>query len=288
MSSALQKQDVLIECLPYIHRFEGKTLVIKYGGAAMENVALKASFAQDVTLLKKIGVSIVVVHGGGKEINELAHRLQIPTRFINGQRYTDARMLEVVQMVLAGSVNKEIVREINLCHGSAVGLSGIDGSLLRATRYQEADLGLVGTVTGVNTDFLNQLLTHKHIPVIAPLGVDSEGVVYNINADAASGAVAGALRAAKLVYLSDVEGIYAEGKLLHSLTQRDAQQLLSQGVVTDGMIPKLTSALDALNAGVNKAHVIDGRIPHALLLEVFTDEGVGTEVIREPIIDELS
>ncbi|HEY4644371.1 MAG TPA: acetylglutamate kinase, partial [Bacteroidota bacterium] len=203
MESKVRKQDVLIECLPYIHKFEGKVLVIKYGGAAMEKDDLKASFAQDVTLLKKIGVSVVVVHGGGKEISALADKLKIPTRFVDGQRYTDEQTLEVVQMVLAGTLNKEIVREINRVNGSAVGLSGIDASLLRAAPYQDADLGLVGTVTGVNTDFLHHLLAKKYLPVIAPLGVDAEGVIYNINADAAAGAVAGALRAAKLIYLSD-------------------------------------------------------------------------------------
>lgn len=286
MSPNLQKEDVLIECLPYIHKFEGKILVIKYGGAAMENEALKASFAQDVTLLKKIGVSIVVIHGGGKEINALASRLQLPSHFVNGQRYTDRPMLEVVQMVLAGTINTEIVRNINLCRGSAVGLSGVDASLIRATQYQETDLGLVGTVVGVNADFLHHLLTHKYMPVIAPLGVDPEGVIYNVNSDFAAGAIAAALRAVKLIFLSDVEGVYAQGKLLHSLTQHDARQLLSQGIITDGMIPKLTSALDALNAGVNKVHIIDGRIPHALLLEIFTDEGVGTEIVHAPILDE--
>jgi acetylglutamate kinase len=276
------KTEVLIEALPYIQQYEQKTFVIKYGGAAMVDEQLKDTFAQDVTLLKKIGVRIVIVHGGGKEVTDIAAKLGIASRFVDGQRYTDPEMMEVVQMVLAGKTNKEIVARINQQDGDAVGLCGIDDRLLLVRKHTEGgvDLGLVGDIVRVNTSFLHLLLTHGTMPVIAPVGVDTEGQVYNINADIAAGSIAAALQAEKLVYLSDVEGVMANGELVHSLDRAHAAALVEQGVISTGMVPKIRSAFGALDAGVNKVHIIDGRVKHSLLLEIFTNEGVGTEVVH--------
>jgi acetylglutamate kinase len=277
------KTEVLIEALPYISRYEGKTFVIKYGGAAMVDDDLKETFAQDVTLLKKIGVKVAIVHGGGKEVTDIAGRLGITSRFVDGQRYTDAEMMEVVQMVLAGKTNKDIVVRINQHDGDAVGLCGIDANVLRVEKFQEngRDLGLVGKITGVNTDYLNLLLTNGIMPVIAPVGVDDRWQVYNINADLAAGALAAALQAEKLVYLSDVEGVMVDGTLVHSMKEHEAEELIDSGVISNGMIPKIRSAFDALDANVNKVHMIDGRVKHSLLLEIFTDTGIGTELVHD-------
>lgn len=276
----LRKEDVLVEALPYIQQFERTTFVIKYGGAAMEEEGLKQSVAQDVTLLRKIGIDIVVVHGGGKEITALAQQLNIRTTFVDGQRYTDEQTRDVVQMVLAGLLNKDIVRRINMHNGNAIGLSGIDAKLLGARRYGEGELGFVGEVTSVNAAFLRSLLQDGCLPVIAPLGVDEEGIVYNINADIAAAEIAKALGARKLIYLTDVEGIRVGDELVNCLTQADAEGLIAKRVINGGMIPKVESALSALNMGVNKVHIIDGRKPHALLLEIFTTEGIGTEIVN--------
>jgi acetylglutamate kinase len=277
-----QKTEVLIEALPYIQQYEQKTFVIKYGGAAMVDEQLKDTFAQDVTLLKKIGVRIVIVHGGGKEVTDIAAKLGIASRFVDGQRYTDPEMMAVVQMVLAGKTNKEIVARINQQEGDAVGLCGIDDRLLLVRKHTEGgvDLGLVGEIVRVNTEFLNLLFTHGTMPVIAPVGVDTSGQVYNVNADIAAGSIAAALQAEKLVYLSDVEGVMAGGELVHSLDRAHAAALVDEGVISSGMLPKIRSAFGALDAGVNKVHIIDGRVKHSLLLEIFTNEGVGTEVVH--------
>jgi acetylglutamate kinase len=280
MTSIGTKTEILIEALPYIQRYERKTFVIKYGGAAMIDEDLKATFAQDVTLLKKIGINVVIVHGGGKEVTEISDRLGIPTRFVDGQRYTDEATMEVVQMVLAGSTNKDIVARINQHEGQAVGLCGIDANLLRVQRYTEKDLGLVGEVVNVNTEFINLLLNNTLMPVLAPIGVDEHGQVHNINADVAAASVAAALQAEKLVYLSDVEGVLANGMLIDSIEQDEANHLIETRIISNGMIPKIRSAFNALDAGVNKVHLIDGRIQHSLLLEIFTAEGVGTELLR--------
>jgi len=276
------KTEVLIEALPYIQQYEQKTFVIKYGGAAMVDEQLKDAFAQDVTLLKKIGIRIVIVHGGGKEVTDIAAKLGIASRFVDGQRYTDTEMMEVVQMVLAGKTNKEIVARINQQDGEAVGLCGIDDRLLLVRKHTEGgvDLGLVGDIVRVNTAFLNLLFTHGTMPVIAPVGVDTSGQVYNVNADIAAGSIAAALQAEKLVYLSDVEGVMAGGELVHSLDRARAALLVDEGVISSGMLPKIRSAFGALDAGVNKVHIIDGRVKHSLLLEIFTNEGVGTEVVH--------
>lgn len=276
-----KKEDVLIEALPYIQQFEDKTFVIKYGGAVMEDEQLKSMVAQDVTLLRKIGINIVVVHGGGKEITSISSKLNIETKFVNGQRYTDESTRDVVQMVLAGSINKDIVRRINVHGGRAVGVSGIDAGLVTVKKYQQQDLGLVGEVVDVNAAFIKNLLRDGYLPVIAPIGVDEQGTVYNVNADIAAGPIAAALGAAKLVYLTDIEGVKTKNGLAPHLSQTEAEKYIADGTISGGMIPKVESALSALESGVQKVHIIDGRVEHALLLEIFTQEGIGTEIVSE-------
>jgi acetylglutamate kinase len=275
-----RKEDVLIEALPYIQQFEKTTFVIKYGGAVMQDEELKASVAQDVTLLRKIGIEVVVVHGGGKEITTMANRLAIETKFVNGQRYTDENMRDIVQMVLAGSINKDIVRRINIHGGRAVGVSGIDANLITVKKSNDL-LGLVGDVTDVNGSFIRNLLNDGYLPVIAPIGVDENGTVYNVNADIAAGPIAASLNATKLVYMTDIEGVKVNGQLVSHLTGTDAENYIKNKVIVGGMIPKVESALAALDSGVQKIHIIDGRVPHALLLEIFTKEGIGTEIVPE-------
>ncbi|MEW6702811.1 MAG: acetylglutamate kinase [Bacteroidota bacterium] len=275
------KEEVLIEALPYIQQFEKKTFVIKYGGAVMEEGELKAMVAQDVTLLRKIGIDIVVVHGGGKEITSLADKLDIKTEFVNGQRYTDEDTRDVVQMVLAGLINKDIVRRINIHGGRAVGISGIDAGMVSVKKYEREELGFVGEVVNVNRTLIKNLLKDGYLPVIAPIGVDDNGTVYNVNADIAAGSIAGALEASKLVYMTDIEGVKANDELISHLTREDAVKFIRDGIISGGMIPKVESALSAIDAGVQKIHIVDGRIPHALLLEIFTKEGIGTEIVGE-------
>ncbi|MEX0602682.1 MAG: acetylglutamate kinase [Bacteroidota bacterium] len=284
MLRSTTKEEVLIEALPYIQTYEGKTFVIKYGGAAMTDEQLKLTFAKDVTLLRKIGINIVIVHGGGKEITATAARLGIETRFVNGQRTTDAAMIDVVLMVLAGSINKEIVNLVTSNGGNAVGLCGVDNGLLKARKHlvNGVDLGQVGEIVSVNVPFLNLLLQNGMMPVVAPVGVGNEGEIYNVNADLAASAVATAMKAEKLVYLSDVEGILVGNTLVSTLTKSEAETMIGQGSIFGGMIPKVTSAFRTLDAGVQKVHIIDGRVKHSLLLEIFTDEGVGTQMIHEP------
>ena len=282
IASLSAKTEVLIEALPYISRYEGKTFVVKYGGAAQTDDELKETFAQDVTLLTKIGIRVVIVHGGGKEVTEVAGKLGLESRFIDGQRYTDAAMMDVVQMVLAGKTNKDIVGRINRHDGNAVGLSGVDANLLRVRKYEEGgvDLGFVGEICGVNVHHLTMLLKNGIMPVIAPVGVSGEGEAYNVNADVAASAVAAALEAEKLVFLSDVEGVMAGGALVPSMDQDKADRMMATRIISNGMVPKIRSAFTALNAGVNKVHLIDGRIKHSLLLEIFTDMGIGTELVH--------
>lgn len=277
------KEEILTSALPYIQRYEGKTFVIKYGGAAMTDAALKESFAKDVTLLKKIGINVVIVHGGGNSVTDLAARLGTESRFVGGQRYTDEAMLKNVVMTLVGTVNTEVVGLINRNSGNAVGLSGIDNNLITAKKYAPKgyDLGLVGEVESVNVTFLNTLIASGIIPVIAPIGVSTSGEVYNINADIAASGIAQALGAEKLFFLSDTEGVLVNGELVPTLTNARAQQLIKQGVITGGMIPKVHAAFEALANGVQKVHLINGATNHSLLLEIFTHEGVGTQIIRE-------
>jgi ornithine carbamoyltransferase len=283
MTQTKTKEEVLIGALPYMQRYEGKTFVIKYGGAAMTEDGLKESFAQDVTLLRKIGINIVIIHGGGKEITELSKRLGNETHFVGGHRYTNKETLKTVMMLLGGTINKEIAGLITRSGGNAIGLCGVDNSLLKARKYEPkgVDIGLVGEVESVNTEFLNMLLANSTMPVIAPLGVSNSGEVFNINADVAAAAIASALGAEKLFFLSDTEGVLLDGELIPTLTNARAQQYIKQGVIHGGMIPKVSAAFDALSKGVKKVHLIDGRAPHSLLLEIFTNEGVGTQIIRE-------
>ncbi len=287
------KEEILTSALPYIQRYEGKTFVIKYGGAAMTEASpygsghqgegLKESFAKDVTLLKKIGINVVIVHGGGNAVTDIAKRLGMESRFVGGQRYTDTATLETVVMTLAGSVNKEVVALVNRAGGNAVGLCGIDNNLITAKKFAPKgyDLGLVGEVEQVNVDWLNKLIASGVMPVIAPIGVSAEGEVYNINADIAASAIAQKLGAEKLFFLTDTEGVMLEGELVPTLTNARAQQLIKQKVITGGMIPKVNAAFEALANGVNKVHLINGAAKHSLLLEIFTHEGVGTQIIRE-------
>ncbi|MGQ9805170.1 MAG: acetylglutamate kinase [Chlorobiales bacterium] len=277
----MTKEEVLIEALPYIQTYEGKTFVIKFGGAVMVDENLKHTFAKDVTMLKKLGIHIVVVHGGGKEITKIADAFGIETKFINGLRYTDEKMLEAVVMGLC-SLNKEVTSLITKNGGNGIGLCGTDAALIKTKRLQgEVDLGFVGEVTSVNTALLELLMKHEMIPVVAPIGMGEQGELYNINADAVASAIAIALKAEKLVYLSDIEGVMVDGARVPSLNKSQSNTLIAEGKIYGGMIPKVQSAFEAIESGVKKVHFIDGRIKHSLLLEVFTSDGVGTEITGE-------
>ncbi|HYD49694.1 MAG TPA: acetylglutamate kinase [Terriglobales bacterium] len=293
MEKSIAKAEVLLEALPYIRRFSGKTIVIKYGGHAMIDADLKESFGQDVALLKFIGINPVVVHGGGPQIGELLNRLGIESQFVRGMRVTDQATMDVVEMVLAGSINKEIVSLINRHGGRAVGLSGKDDGFILARRMTiddpkspkgpKLDIGMVGEVRAINPAVIDALDRSAFIPVIAPVGVGDHGESYNINADLVAGEIAEALRAEKLILLTDVDGIRgADGAVLRTLNGDHAEQLIREGVIGSGMIPKVECCIKALRGGVQKTHIIDGRIRHSVLLEIFTDEGVGTEVTRRP------
>jgi acetylglutamate kinase len=287
MEQIVRRAETLIEALPYIRAFQGKTLVIKYGGAAMEQADLKEQFAKDVLLLRLVGIRPVIVHGGGPQIGALMKRLGKEPHFVGGMRVTDQETMEIVEMVLVGKINKEIVGLINLHGGRAVGLSGKDGSLIRAHKRLHrtadgtmADIGLVGEVDAVNPELIRLLEVDGFIPVIAPVGVGSGGETYNINADLVAGDVAAALGAEKLMHLTDVQGIKGgDGRHISTLTKQEAERLIKAGVIDGGMLPKVESSLRALAGGAQKAHIIDGRVPHAILLEVLTVEGIGTEII---------
>src|SRR6059058_5583522 len=282
-----RRAEVLLEALPYIREFRGKTIIIKYGGAAMEQANLKASFALDVILLHLVGIHPIIVHGGGPQIGALMKRLGKEPRFVVGMRVTDEETVEIVEMVLVGKINKEIVGLINHHGGRAVGLSGKDANLLLARRRlhrgaggELTDIGLVGEVERVNADPIRLLEERGYIPVIAPVGVGGGGETYNINADLVAGEIAAALGAEKLIHLTDVQGIQGkDGKLVSTLARKDAERLVKAGVIDGGMLPKVESSLRALEGGVAKAHIIDGRLPHAILLELFTREGIGTEIV---------
>jgi acetylglutamate kinase len=277
----MTKEEVLVEALPYIQTYEGKTFVIKFGGAVMVEEHLKHTFAKDVTMLKKLGINIVVVHGGGKEITKIAEAFKIETQFINGLRYTDEKMLEAVLMGLC-SLNKEVAGLITKNSGNAIGLCGTDAGLIKAKKIQsEVDLGFVGEVTSVNTSLLELLMKNEMIPVIAPIGMGERGELYNINADSVASAIAVALKAEKLVYLSDIEGVMVDGARVPSLNKSQSNALIAEGKIYGGMIPKVQSAFEAIESGVKKVHFIDGRIKHSLLLEVFTSDGIGTEITSE-------
>ncbi len=287
----IKKAEVLLEALPYMRSFQGQTLVIKYGGAAQKEPDLKAAFAQDITLLQYLGIHPVVVHGGGPQIGQVLAQMGIPTRFVEGMRVTDEITMDVVEMVLAGKINKEIVNLINAAGGAAVGLSGKDGRLLTARQLQFyrpredeppeiIDIGLVGEVTGVNTALIQTLQEQHFIPVIAPVGVGEAGETYNINADLVAGAVARAMGAAKLILLTDVAGVLDENQhLVSTLNKETALAMVEAGTIKGGMLPKINCCLEAVAGGVGKAHILDGRTLHAVLLEIFTDTGVGTEIV---------
>ncbi len=282
-----RRAEILMEALPYIQEFGGKTVVIKYGGAAMERQELKDSFARNVMLLKVVGIHPVVVHGGGPQIGALMKRLGKEPQFVGGMRVTDAETVEIVEMVLVGTINKEIVGRINQHGGRAVGLSGKDDRLIRAHRRlhrlpsgEEVDIGFVGEVDEVNPEPIRLLEEHGFIPVIAPVGVGRGGETYNINADLVAGEVAAALRAAKLIHLTDVQGILdGQKRFLSTVSRTEIERLVHDGVIDGGMLPKVESSLRALKGGTKKAHIIDGRVPHAILLELFTREGIGTEIV---------
>jgi acetylglutamate kinase len=289
-----EKARILISALPYFRDFYGKILVIKYGGHAMVDEALKQAFAQDIVLMKYVGIQPIIVHGGGPQISQVMEKMGLKPTFIEGQRVTDEETMNVVEMVLVGTVNKKIVSLINQAGGQAVGLSGRDGNLVevdKMTLYKYTgedrppeiiDIGRVGKVRKVNPAVLYTLIENGFIPVIAPVGVGPEGDAYNVNADLVAGAVAGILKAEKLIYLSDVEGVKNEkGELISTLYTREIEAFLEKGIAKGGMIPKLKSARKAINSGVKKVHIIDGRIPHSLLIELFTDEGLGTQILTE-------
>jgi acetylglutamate kinase len=283
----MQKQaliQALIEALPYIQQFAGATAVIKYGGAAMIDTTLKTSFAQDISLLRHLGLKIIVIHGGGKEITALAEKLNIKSHFVSGRRVTDEQMLDVAKMVLAGKVNKEIVCNLNRQNVNAVGISGQDGNLLKCRKHyleNGQDIGWVGEIIDVNTDILKRMLNDGIIPVIAPIGYDDEGNSYNINADSAAGAIAGALPAEKLIFISDVSGVLREKKLISTITEEESIAMIASGEISKGMIPKVNSAFDTLHQGVKKVHMVDGRILHSLLVEIYTDSGIGTQFVLQ-------
>jgi acetylglutamate kinase len=292
ISNSIERADILLETLPYIRRFYNKTIVIKYGGHAMVDSELKDQFAQDVVMMKYIGINPVVVHGGGPQIGELLKKFGKESKFIQGMRVTDEETMNIVEMVLVGTVNKEIVGLINRHGGNAVGLSGKDGNLINAEKYylneekakytppEIIDIGLVGKVKNINSQLIMTLAQNNFIPVIAPTGIGDNGETYNINADIVAGEIAAALQAEKLLLLTDVPGVLGrDKKLINTMTNKEALKLIDNGTVEGGMFPKIKCCLKALKAGVKKAHIIDGRLKHAVLLEVFTDKGIGTEIV---------
>jgi acetylglutamate kinase len=280
--------QVLTEALPYIRQFHGQTVVIKYGGNAMTEEALKQSFARDVVLMKLVGLNPIIVHGGGPQIGVLLDKLGIESRFVNGMRVTDSATMDVVQMVLGGLVNQEIVSLLNTHGGRAVGITGKDGGLIQARKLamepalnasEIIDIGHVGEITNMNTEILTALTTSEFIPVIAPIGAGSDGQSFNINADIVAGKVAESLQAEKLLLLTNTPGILdADGNTISQVSRSKVEQLITSGIITEGMLPKVQCALDAVNGGVHSVQIVDGRVPHALLLEVFTDTGVGTQI----------
>jgi len=289
LKNAAAIATILTEALPYIQRFNGKTIVIKYGGNAMVDDQLKNGFARDVVLMKSVGMNPVIVHGGGPQIGELLSRIGKESRFVNGMRVTDSETMDIVEMVLGGLVNKDIVNLINRNGGSAVGLTGKDGDLIHAKRMvfkqtspeMEApeiiDIGHVGEIESINTSVVDLLLQGNFIPVIAPIGVGEDGQSYNINADVVAGKMAEILAAEKLIILTNAAGLLnAKGEILTGLSIADVDKLVGDGVIHSGMLPKIRAALDAVNSGVKNAHIIDGRVEHAVLLEIFTDQGMGT------------
>ena len=285
----IDKAKILIEALPYIQRFNGKTVVIKYGGNAMINDELKNKVMEDITLLKYIGINPIVVHGGGPDISSALKRFDIESEFINGLRVTDAQTMDVARMVLIGKTNKEIVSLLGTKGGKGLGISGIDGRLIECKKFytevdgKKTDIGYVGDIVKINEKVLNILTNDDYIPVIAPIGVDEEGNSYNINADTVAGAIAAALEAEKLILLTDIEGVKESAdseEIIYKISRQEINQMIADKKIVGGMIPKVKGCIEAIEAGVKNVHIIDGRIPHCLLLEIFTDSGIGTMITK--------
>ena len=288
MERLIKKAEILIEALPYMQKFGGKTVVIKYGGNAMINDELKHSVIEDITLLKFIGLNPIVVHGGGPDISKALDEKGVKSRFVNGLRVTDDITMQTAQQVLVGKTNKEIVALLNAAGGGAVGISGIDGNFMECKKQyteidgKKVDIGSVGDIVKIKDSLLKLLSNDEWIPVIAPIGTDADGNSYNINADTAAAAIAAAMQAEKLILLTDVEGIKdADGNIVFEATKEDIREMINTGVINGGMIPKVLGCVDALDSGVAGVHIIDGRIPHCLLLEIFTKTGIGTLIKGE-------
>ena len=282
----LSKANILMEALPYIQKLSGKTVVVKYGGNAMKDEKITDTILQDVTLLKYVGINPIVVHGGGPDINKMLTKLEIQSQFHNGMRITDASTMEVVQMVLAGKLNKDIAARINALGGKAIGLCGKDANLIKVVKkaptVDGVDLGFVGDITDINTDLLKMLVNDAYIPVIASVGSDEEGNSYNINADIVAGEIAARLQVEKLIFLTDIDGIYRDfndkSSLISSITVDEIFRLIDDGTITSGMIPKVKGCMQGIKCGVKRTHILNGTIPHPLILEIFTDKGIGTMV----------
>ena len=291
LQETIKKAGVLLEALPYMQSFIGKTVVIKFGGNVMDDPKMNLSIINDIMFLKQIGINIVLVHGGGPEINEMLDKLEIKSEFINGNRVTDDKTMEVVEMVLTGKINKELVGTINKLGGKAAGISGKDGNLLVAEKKlmmvdgEEVDLGRVGKVKKINTEILETLSKAGYIPVVSPVAVDEDGNSYNINADYAAGELAGALNADKFILLTNVRGVMRDindpSSLYSKLYYNEVHKLMNGGIIVGGMLPKVEACMVAINAGVSRSHILDGRIKHSLLLEIFTDEGIGTMIVSK-------
>ena len=297
MKKLIQKAEILLEALPFIKNFYGKTFVIKYGGNAMVSEKLKDNFALDIVMMKYIGINPVIIHGGGPQIDKTLKALGIKSQFFEGQRVTNKETIDVVEMVLGGKINKEIVSLINRHGGNAVGITGKDGDLIMAKRHKKGkkqsaetnrpeiiDLGLVGEITKVNARILETLDKNEFVPVIAPIGKGEDGATLNINADFVASKIASALKAEKLILMTDTEGVKNKtGKLQSGLTKKEVAAMIKEKVIKDGMLPKVKCCLDALKAGVHKTHIVDGRVQHALLLEIFTEDGIGTQIVEKKL-----
>ena len=297
MKKLIQKAEILLEALPFIKKFYGKTFVIKYGGNAMVSETLKDNFALDIVMMKYIGINPVIIHGGGPQIDKTLKALGIKSQFFEGQRVTNKETIDVVEMVLGGKINKEIVSLINRHGGNAVGITGKDGDLIMAKRHKKGkkqsaetnrpeiiDLGLVGEITKVNPRILETLDKNEFVPVIAPIGKEGDGTTLNINADFVASKIASALKAEKLILMTDTEGVKNKtGKLQSGLTKKEVAAMIKEKVIKDGMLPKVKCCLDALKAGVHKTHIVDGRVQHALLLEIFTEDGIGTQIVEKKL-----
>ena len=286
IKSALEKAEILVEALPYIKEFYGKRVVIKYGGAAMKDCSLKQKVIQDIVLMKFVGMHPIVIHGGGPEINAMLKRLGIASSFIDGLRVTDHATMEIVEMVLGGKVNKEIVSGINASGGKAIGISGKDGGLIEAQALDPSgQMGFVGEVININPQIIETMIENGYIPVIAPIGIDKQGQSYNINADLVAAAIAVSMKADKLVLLTDVPGLLSDPQdsesLISILNISEVAEYIANGTIAGGMIPKVHCCEEAVAGGVGRTHIIDGRVPHSILLEIFTDEGVGTMVVNK-------